>query len=382
MRITILPGSVPNTTFIDSLVNVMAAEGYNITLVGKKSGVYNYIRNVEVIIVPQALWARVFFIIKLILLTGAKHTGKIWKAAGGIKQFYADLLFYLPVIHSNPDRIHLQWAAFIHNRDLLFELFPGKVLVSMRGAHINYTPITTPPIRESYLRLFPKVHRFHAVSRAIAAEAVQYGAAPEKTDVVYSFVDDALLQYKIQPKTASEQLRIISVGRFFWKKGYEYALDALTLLHKEGVNFQYTLIAEGDTPAGIIYQVHQSGLTDCVKIVNGATHEEVLKAIEEHDVLLLPSVEEGIANVVLEAMAVGTPVITTDVGGMKETIEDGISGYVVKVRDAYAMCNALTDFNSLDAEKRFAMAKRAKENIAARHDKKTFISMFKQFYTN
>lgn len=380
MRITILSGSVPTTTFIDGLINAMAEEGFAITVIGKKTGDYNYHKEVAVIIVPDSIVERILFIINLLFATGFKHISKIFSNSKGWKGLYNDLLFYLPIIHSKPDSIHLQWTAFIHDRDLLFELFPGKVLVSLRGAHINYTPLTTPEIKDSYLRLFSKVHRFHAVSEAIVKEAEQYGVDKAKTDVIYSFVNDALLEKRIESKSGKAELHIISVGRFFWKKGYEYALDALSMLKQKGVPFTYTLIAEGKTPASIIYQVHQCGLTDHVRIINGTSHTEVLKAIEWHDVLLLPSVEEGIANVVLEAMAVGTPVITTDVGGMKEVITHGHTGYIVKARDAQGIADALSVFSKLDKNQRFAIATNAKEAIQKKHDKKMFTTLFAQFY--
>lgn len=380
MRITILSGSVPTTTFIDGLINAMAEEGFEITVIGKQTGEYNYHNNVQTVIVPTGFVKRIIFIKLLILTTGFKHLGKIYRNSKSWKGFYNDLLFYLPIIKSKPDRIHLQWTAFVHNRDLLFDMFPDKVLVSLRGAHINYTPITTPEIKESYLRLFSRVHKFHAVCKTIAQEAEQYGVTKEQTDVIYSFVSDALLEKEIVPKPVSKELHIISVGRFFWKKGYEYALDALYLLKQKGIPFKYTLIAEGDTPPSIIYQLHQLGLTEYVTIQNGVSHDAVLKQIEQQDVLLLPSVEEGIANVVLEAMALGTLVITTNSGGMEEAIENNVNGFVVAVRDAQAMANALENVNALNIEQRFAIVDAAKKVVVKHHNKKEFTKRFADFY--
>lgn len=382
MRITVLSGSVPTTTFIDALVNTMAEEGYSMTVIGKQTGAYHYHEKVKIIIVPDDSMGRLFFIVRIMIAIGFRHVGKIWKQHKDLKQFYNDLLFYLPIIHSRPERIHFQWAAFVHDKDLLFDLYPGKILVSMRGAHINYTPITTPSIKESYKRLFPRVHRFHAVSEAIRQEAKQYGANGDITDVIYSFVKDEVLNKEIKQKSSSDTLKIISVGRFFWKKGYEYALDALFILKEQGVKFSYTLIAEGVTPANIVFQLHQLELTNYVMIINGLTHEDVLRRIEEHDVLLLPSVEEGVANVVLEAMAVGTPVITTDVGGMKEIIDNGETGYVVRTRDVQAMSSVLIDFDKLNMQERLALAQRAKKSVQDRHDKATFAKAFSRFYNN
>lgn len=380
MRVTILSGSVPTTTFIDGLINAVAEEGFEITVIGKQTAEYTYHKNVQAIIVPDSFIKRIFFIKLLILSTGFKHLGKIYRNSKSWNGFFNDLLFYLPIIKSKPDRIHLQWTAFVHNRDLLFDIFPNKVLVSLRGAHINYTPITTPDIKESYLRLFSRVHRFHAVGNTIAQEAEQYGVTKDKTDVIYSFVSDNLVNKEIHPKPLSTELRIISVGRFFWKKGYEYALDALYQLKQKGVSFKYTLIAEGDTPPSIIYQLHQLSLTEFVTIQNGLSHAAVLKQIEQQDVLLLPSVEEGIANVVLEAMALGTLVVTTNSGGMEEAVENNINGFVVAIRDTQAIAGALEKVNALNVEQRFAIVTAAKQTIVKHHNQKEFTKRFAEFY--
>ncbi len=380
MRVAIISGSVPTTTFIDNLINVMAEEGFEMTVIGKKNGEHNYGPNVKTIIVPSGFLSRIVFIKWLVIATGFQHFWKILANSKGLKDWYHNLLFYMPIIYAKPDRVHIQWTAYIHNRDLLFRIFKDKVLVSMRGAHINYTPITRPEIKASYLKLFPLVRRFHAVSEAIAKEAEKYGANKERTDVIYSFVNDELLKKEIIPKTTKSHLHIISVGRFFWKKGYEYALDTLFQLKQRGVRFKYTLIAQGDTPQNIIYQIHQLGLQNDVEIINGLKHTEVLEKIEEHDVLLLPSVEEGIANVALEAMAIGTPVITTDVGGMKEVIEPLTSGYIVHPRDLQSMVDALIKFQSLNHDERFAIAIAAKEKIQSGHNSKIFKEKFAAFY--
>ena len=382
MRIVILSGSVPTTTFIDALINTMAAEGFEMIVVGKVTGTYDYHEHVQAVIVPETLSKRMLFVIRLLFATGFKHLGKIIKASSGLYDLLNNLVYYLPIIAAKPDRVHLQWTAFVHKKELLFDLFPDKVLVSLRGAHINYTPITTPEIKASYLKLLPKVHRFHAVSKAIKQEALQYKVDAAKTDVIYSCVSNELLVKEVKPKATGETLNIISVGRFFWKKGYGYALDAMNLLKQQGVAFKYTIVAEGTIPADIKYQIHQLQLHDQVHIINGLPHEEVMKQIEEHDVLLLPSVEEGVANVVLEAMALGTIVVTTNVGGMEEVVENNENGFVVKARDVSAISEALNKLSSFSVDERSEIIKAAKHAIQTQHNKSGFAKSFARFYRN
>lgn len=379
MRIVLLSGSVPTTTFIDTLINTMAEKGFQVIVIGKRVDEYSYHKNVEVVVVPDSPVAKLGFVIKLLLSTGFKKFGKIVSSSKGLYELFNNLVYYLPIISAKPDKVHLQWTAFVHKKELLFDLFPNKILVSLRGAHINYTPITTPEIKESYLKLLPKVYRFHAVSEAIKMEAQQYGVQEQKTDVIYSCVSDELLDKQVK-LNSDKMLNVISVGRFFWKKGYTYAIDAMNLLKQQGVPFKYTIVAEGDVPADIKYQLHQLNLEREIEVVNGLPHEEVLQKIAQSDVLFLPSVEEGIANVVLEAMALGTLVVTTNVGGMEEVVEDGKNGFVVQVRDVVAMSNALKKVSQLPIETRTEIAMAARETIRIQHNEDGFATAFAKFY--
>ena len=379
MRVVILAGSVPITTFIDALINVMAEEGLKMTIIGKRTGHFKYHKNVDVVLVPSNRPGQFLFIIKNIVRCRLKDIKKIFDSSAGIVGFFYDLLFYLPIINAKPDKIHIQWAAILHGHDLLFDLFPDKILLSLRGAHINYKPITHPEIKETYIKLFPEIHRFHAVSNDIGMEALKYAAAKGKIQTIYSYVDDEIVNIDISPKEKG-LLKIISVGRFIWIKGYDYALDALGILKQRKVDFEYTIVAQGTIPDSIIFQIDQLGLKDNVIIVNGLAHNEVIKKIKESDLLLLSSLDEGVANVALEAMAVGTPVITTDCGGMDEVIINNVSGIIVNNRDSAAMADALGVFNEMTPEERYSLALAAKKRIRDFHNKSLFVKEFSAFY--
>ena len=100
------------------------------------------------------------------------------------------------------------------------------------------------------------------------------------------------------------------------------------------------------------------------------------------DLFLLPSVEEGIANVVLEAMALGVPVITTDCGGMREVLKDGSNGKIVSVRDTDAMVDAIMEFSQSQKQARDSMSENAKQTIQANHLISDQIEAFNHFTNN
>ena len=117
-------------------------------------------------------------------------------------------------------------------------------------------------------------------------------------------------------------ISVLSVGRWHWKKGYNYSIDAVANLHFKNLPIKYEIIAHGDIPEEILFQVKESGLEEIISFHENVNQDFIFKAMQNADCLLLPSVEEGIANVVLEAMAIGLPVISTKCGGMAEIIKN------------------------------------------------------------
>src|SRR5690606_5136406 len=266
------------------------------------------------------------------------------------KNTNAAKLKYYPVLWHQPDVFHIQWAKSIGDW-MWLQQFGTKIIVSLRGVHINYSPITIPVVAAMYQLNFPKVDAFHAVSKAIAIEAQKYHASADRVHVIYS----GLPTLEVKPsKTESDVFKILSVGRTHWVKGYDDAIDACCILKKSGINFQYTIIGGKDSEE-LQFQIADLNLENNVKLLGKLSFSEVQKHMQDADVLLLSSVEEGIANVVLEAMQLGTLVLSTDCGGMNEVIQDGKNGFIVPVRDPESMAAAL--------QKIYVLADSQKEDI-------------------
>ncbi len=139
------------------------------------------------------------------------------------------------------------------------------------------------------------------------------------------------------------------VGALRWEKGYEWALEAIRRLVDRGVPARLEIIG-GDPPglafsagserARIEHTVADLGLEDRVTVAGEVPHRDVRDRLAGADVLLHASVAEGIPNVVLEAMACGLPVVTTQ-GGVAEAVRDGVEGYLVEPRDPHQLAEAL-----------------------------------------
>ena len=130
----------------------------------------------------------------------------------------------------------------------------------------------------------------------------------------------------------------------------------------------------------ILYQIYDLGLTENVTFINGLSYEKVIDMVSNSTLFLLPSVEEGISNAVLEAMALGIPVISTDCGGMREVVINNNNGFLVPVREPNAMAEAIQNFINLDEKEINDIINNARRNIIDNHLLSHQIKKFQFFY--
>lgn len=388
-KIAVYSGDIPSTTFIENLIEALAEEGFEVYLFGKKRKDVSYNGSVKIIPTPESSVNLLFFVIaesiKLLLKNG-KLLVKTFRLLNiknkNIKSFVRNLGFILPVLNNPADIFHIQWAKTVSLNYELYELIESKIALSLRGAHINYSPLNDFKLKEAYQKYFPKTNAFHAVSKAIAAEAVKYGARWDRIQVIHSSVKDENIRGNLQKKKKNGVYEIISIGRHHWKKGYHYALDAMNYLRNEGFNFKYTIIAQGDIPEEILFLMNEYQLNKQVGILKGMKHKDLMEKLLESDLLLLPSVEEGIANVVLEAMASGVAVLTTDCGGMNEVIGDSVNGFIVPVRDPQTIAGKIRKISDIDESELQKITGKAIDTIKTEFSREKQKKEFREFYNS
>ena len=380
-KIAIYSGEIPSTTFIERLIHGVAGSDYKIYLFGYQKKKVSYSNSVQLFSFTNK-WSKLFSLIRYSILllvfrsSDKKKLDNIIQSQKGNNTLLK--IKYYPVLYHKPAIFHLQWAKSIEDW-MWVKQFGIKMVLSLRGAHINYTPISNPEYATVYKKQFPLVDGFHAVSKAIAHETLKYNATPEKIKVVYSGFNLDNLQFKNKVKPTSSPLKIVSVGRSHWKKGYQYALDACCILEQEKFDFQYTIIGVNNDEE-LLFQRDQFGLEKHVLFKNNLPLQVVFHEIQTADVLLLPSVEEGIANVVLEAMALGTLVISTNCGGMEEVVEDEKNGFIVPVRNPEAIAQKLKKVASLSKEEYQLICNEARNKIAYQHSNQKMIEGMKALY--
>lgn len=140
---------------------------------------------------------------------------------------------------------------------------------------------------------------------------------------------------------------IIAVGRLVEKKGFSYLIDACEMLRKNGVDFHCQIAGAGELEADLRARIDRLGLQDSVEMLGSRPQHEVIELIQGAAVMAAPCVvgadgnRDGLPTVVLEAMALGTPCVGTDVTGMPEALIDGLTGRCLAQRDVHALAGAL-----------------------------------------
>lgn len=379
-KIAIYSGEIPSTTFIERLVEGLADSGKKVFLFGTLKKRKKYSKNVIVVAYENRLQKAFQLFYYGLLLRFLKNRDKKKLDSLLLQQgrfSYQSKAKYYPVLYHQPDIFHLQWAKGVEDWMWVQE-FGIKFVLSLRGAHINYSPIADEKLKENYEKYFPNIDGFHAVSKTIAFEAERYNASLDRIAVVYSGLSMIDLCYDEHFKI-NKSLHVVSIGRTHWKKGYNYALDAFALLEEDNFDFHYTILGVQNDEE-LVFQRNQLGLQEKVCFKGGVAFDEVIKEIKSADILLLPSVEEGIANVVLEAMALGTLVVSTDCGGMSEVINDGENGFLVPIRNPEAMAATIKRAALLSDESRLVITQKARQTIEKQHNESLMVADMMTLY--
>lgn len=256
-------------------------------------------------------------------------------------------------------------------------LFRCRLLLSARGTLQKSS--TFGPDVPAYL--FRHADGYHVISRALERNLRRLGL-PASMPVWH--IEPAIDLHLFQPpptraRAPGEPLRILSVGRLTWEKGYEVALDTVALLRDRGVDFVYDIVGAGPYEEAVRYGIMHYNLASQVRMLGTRTREAMPDVYAQADVLLHAALSEGFCNAVIEAQAMELPVVTSDAGGLPENVEDGVTGYVVPVRNPAALADKLAVL-ARDSELRARLARAGRTRAIRRFDLDRQAEQFVRLY--
>ena len=225
-----------------------------------------------------------------------------------------------------------------HAKDIYqTDLNPGDLLERKLGA-ARFVATCTCANASVLCRRHPRPNEVHAIYHGLDTRYFAPGAAPD-----ISAPDIAAPQ----ASPAAPPL-ILAVGRCVEKKGFDHLIEACALLRQRGVEFGCLIVGErGSAYEAMHALIEARGLAGTVRL-HGAVAQDALRDIyrSAHAFALPCQVMEdgdrdGFPNVLAEAMAMGVPVVSTDVSGIPEMIDDGVHGLLVEPRQVGALADAL-----------------------------------------
>jgi colanic acid/amylovoran biosynthesis glycosyltransferase len=172
----------------------------------------------------------------------------------------------------------------------------------------------------------------------------QFGPLADRVERIYNGLD--LHRFGYAPPTP-EAAEILAVGRLVEKKGLHILVEAVRLLHASGRKVSCRIVGGGGEAEGLAAQVVASGLTGVVRFDGPQPQAEVVAAMRRAAVFACPCIvgqqgdRDGLPTVLLEAMALGTPVVASNVTGIPELVRDGETGLCVAEGDPEALAEAL-----------------------------------------
>lgn len=254
----------------------------------------------------------------------------------------------LPFAGLQADVVHFEWNLAAVDYLPLFDLLEAPVVVSCRGSQVLVAP--SNPSRQDAVQkireVFDKAAAVHCISQATLQAAEDLGLNPAKAVVIPPAVDTRFFSPSEGKAfdvlgSPGHPIRVLSVGRLVWHKGHEFALEAIGMLRKRGLSIACRIIGEGEHLEAVAFWRRHFGLEDCVSLLGAASPEKVRAEMAWADVFLHAAVSEGFCNAVVEAQAMGLPVVTSDAGGLPENVEDGVTGFVVPCRCPEALAEKI-----------------------------------------
>jgi galacturonosyltransferase len=182
-----------------------------------------------------------------------------------------------------------------------------------------------------------------------------------------------------QKKIKKNKTTFILIARLIKEKGVLEYIKAAELIKAHNLNVEFLLLGPTYSSGNMKNYIDISYIIKNEKLNNIrylGVADNVNKYIENADCVVLPSYGEGMSNVLLEACALGTPVIASNVSGCYEIIDDGVNGFLCQPKDYYSLYEKIIKFINLDFESKFAFGENGRKKIEQEFDVKIVINKY------
>jgi glycosyltransferase involved in cell wall biosynthesis len=200
---------------------------------------------------------------------------------------------------------------------------------------------------------------------------------PERARLLHGEGVD-LEQFAFTPLREGAEFRFVLIGRLLWDKGVGEYVEAARQLRERYPRARFQLLGPVgvDNPSAITRDEVAAWEREGVIEYLGEAHD-VRPFIADADCVVLPSYREGVPRTLMEASAMGRPIVATDVPGCREVVADGVNGLLCEVRNAASLAGSLARMLDMSDTERRAMAERGRQKVATEFDERVVVETYK-----
>lgn len=224
--------------------------------------------------------------------------------------------------------------------------FTGKLITAFHGYDITQY-IKDYSQNNQYQKLFDSGDLFQPISEHWQKRLIELGCDAQKITVHRMGIDCQNFCFMERNLIDNNKIKIVTISRLVEKKGIEYGIRAVAELIKSHRNIEYNIIGDGHLREELEQIIEHYGVRNTVILSGWKDQSEIIEILNQSHILLAPSVtskdgdREGIPVVLMEAMAMGLPVVSTWHSGIPELVQDGVSGFLVPERDIDGLVDKL-----------------------------------------
>ena len=279
-----------------------------------------------------------------LVLLRSLNVFKYGKNAVSLTLLYAAI----PLLRKQPyDIIHCHFGPVGLKGALLRDIgtLQGKLITTFHGFDLTtYLQKYGERIQDL---LFNKGDLFLPISNLWKRRLVELGCDEKKVMVHRMGIDCRKFAFIPRELHADGRVRLLTICRLVEKKGVKYGILAIAKLAKVNPNIEYNIVGDGPLKENLQQLIQELDIGDIVKLLGWKQQQELVDILNNTDILIAPSVtsengdQEGIPVAIMEAMAVGLPIISTQHSSIPELVEDGVSGFLVPEKDVNALAKKL-----------------------------------------
>jgi len=361
-------------TFIVREMKYFKEQGVNIDVLSLRGNTEEFvqendIKSVNTVIYTKGVFSQFVSLLKyfilhpiLILTWFLKNIVSFWHSPITLLKNISTILRTLSVIQEidHIDHIHAHWATYPSTAAMLISQLTGKAFSFTSHAHDIF-------LENHFIKDKVNASKFSVTISNFNVSLLNKlkGIDSSKIKVVHCAID--LDEYLIE--NCNKEFNILAVGRFDEIKGCKYLIDAISILRSKNISISCNIVGSGELRDELMAQTNNLDLNDNVIFHSAKPQNEIRNLMQKSDMFVLPSIKtssgnmDGIPVVLMESMALGTPVISTYVSGIPELIKNEINGFLVEQKNAAQLADAIDMVLKMgDAEKQ-ELIKNARKTI-------------------